>query len=241
MNDLVDEKRRHNVLIVEDSPETRQTIQIILETNGLEVLDAANGKEALNLINEHPEIVVVFLDIMMPGMDGLVTLESIRKIFPRRNLKVCMLTSKNEKAIIEKAIKLGADDYVVKPVDPPILLKKLQHFLPEEDGFGEFAMIKTDLKAEIDNFPVDIDLRIVELSEIELVMESSVNFKRDVIVELISAEISKIVGNKVSLKCKIIDSKRENNLFRLKGVFIGFPENVLQRIRKITMNKEIIE
>jgi len=114
------------ILIVDDMPLIRSTLVRILaqhEELFAPVLEATNGDEAVAISRAH-EPDVVLMDIKMPGLTGLQALEVIRR--ERPGTKVVMLTAYNEFAYVQKALKLGAHDYILKPVRPERLLELLQ-------------------------------------------------------------------------------------------------------------------
>ena len=112
-----------NVLLVDDEVPFVETMTKRLTKRDLDVSTAFNGQEALDKLEETRSIDVVILDVKMPGMDGLETLEKIRKKYPL--VEVVMLTGH---ATVESAIdgmKYGAFDYLMKPCDMDVLLAKV--------------------------------------------------------------------------------------------------------------------
>jgi len=116
------------ILIVDDSSVNNYLLENILEEKGYELQIAFDGKEALNFLNNDPPDLVL-LDIMMPGIDGY---EILNKINSDKNLKgipVIMVTSKTEPQDKQKAMDIGAIDYVEKPIDIDFLIKKVENAL----------------------------------------------------------------------------------------------------------------
>ena len=112
-----------SVLLVDDEVPFVEAMTRRLKKRGIRVETAFSGTEALHVLAENKNIEVVILDVKMPGMDGIETLEKIRKKFPL--LEVIMLTGH---ATVETGIdgmKLGAFDYLMKPCDMDILMEKL--------------------------------------------------------------------------------------------------------------------
>lgn len=102
------------ILVVDDEQETREFISEFLELRGYQVLTAANGLEAISAVkSERPHIVL--LDIRMPGLDGIEALQRIRAI--DKEVGVIMVTAVKDEKIGEYALKLGACDYITKPID----------------------------------------------------------------------------------------------------------------------------
>jgi DNA-binding response OmpR family regulator len=104
------------VLLVDDSTVSNFLMQSILEDRGYSVLAVSNGKDALDLLKvEIPDLII--LDIMMPELNGFGVLESVKKYEETTNIPILILTARNNQKDQEKAISMGAADYVIKPVD----------------------------------------------------------------------------------------------------------------------------
>src|SRR6516225_10034486 len=102
-----------NVLLVDDEPSVLRYSKTVLEIDNYRVETASSGEEALERMHRGLLPNVVLLDLLMPGMDGLQTLESCRKIRPDQ--KVVMMSCVNDTGKVVQAIKLGASDYITKP------------------------------------------------------------------------------------------------------------------------------
>jgi CheY-like chemotaxis protein len=113
------------VLIADDEPNLRLLVSATLLSDEFDVVEAGDGDEAWNLILEHrPEIVI--LDLQMPGRTGLELAESIRRTNDIRDTRVIMLTSKAQRADIERGYAAGADIYLTKPFLPIELLNAVE-------------------------------------------------------------------------------------------------------------------
>jgi CheY-like chemotaxis protein len=95
----------------------------------MEVLSATNGRQAIERIQNTPDLSVVLMDIMMPEMDGYETLREIRKDPSFRSLPILALTAKAMKGDREKCLEAGASDYIAKPVNTDQLLSLLRVWL----------------------------------------------------------------------------------------------------------------
>jgi CheY-like chemotaxis protein len=95
----------------------------------MRVLTASSGREALKIVDETPELAIILMDIMMPGMDGYEVIEAIREQPNLRRLPIIALTAKAMKGDREKCLEAGASDYLAKPVDTDQLIAALRVWL----------------------------------------------------------------------------------------------------------------
>ena len=115
-------QRAQTILVIEDEQDMLLLLRRILESEGYHVILATDGAYGMTLLREaKPDLVL--LDIMMPGPDGYDTLDSIRQY---SNVPVIMITAKRETEALQKALDLGADDYVQKPFRPAELLARIK-------------------------------------------------------------------------------------------------------------------
>ncbi|MFE9256871.1 HAMP domain-containing protein [Streptomyces sp. NPDC006879] len=117
------------VLIVDDDIRNVFALTSVLEQHGLAVLYAENGREGIEVLEQHDDVTVVLMDIMMPEMDGYATTTAIRRMPQFTGLPIIALTAKAMKGDREKAIDSGASDYVTKPVDPDHLLSVMEQWM----------------------------------------------------------------------------------------------------------------
>jgi signal transduction histidine kinase len=117
------------VLIVDDDIRNVFALTSVLETYGLAVLYAENGREGIEVLEQHEDVALVLMDIMMPEMDGYATTEAIRAMPQFAGLPIIALTAKAMKGDREKSLAAGASDHVTKPVDTDHLLGVMGHWL----------------------------------------------------------------------------------------------------------------
>ncbi|WP_093663374.1 HAMP domain-containing protein [Streptomyces radiopugnans] len=120
------------VLIVDDDIRNVFALTSVLEQNGLQVLYAENGREGIEVLEQHDDVAVVLMDIMMPEMDGYATTAAIRRMPQFAGLPIIALTAKAMKGDREKSIEAGASDYVTKPVDTDHLLSVMARWMRGE-------------------------------------------------------------------------------------------------------------
>ena len=121
------------ILVVDDEPRVREMIEFRLRLFGYEVLQAADGREALEVaIREQPDLVL--LDVMMPELDGFQVCSRLKQEESTKDIPVVMLTAKAEAKDVTRAFNSGAVDYVVKPYDPVVLQQKVVQGLDAAAG-----------------------------------------------------------------------------------------------------------
>jgi CheY-like chemotaxis protein len=121
--------RDRQVLVVDDDVRNIFALSTLLETQGMNVVTATNGRDAVDVLRRTDDLSVVLMDIMMPGMDGYETMREIRREPRFRTLPILALTAKAMKGDREKCLDAGASDYIAKPVNTDQLLSLLRVWL----------------------------------------------------------------------------------------------------------------
>ncbi|MFC2004407.1 response regulator transcription factor [Chloroflexota bacterium] len=115
-------KRHRQIMVVDDDQRMLYLLQRILQEEGYDVILAADGVSAMALLEDaKPDLVL--LDIRMPGPDGYQVLETLRR---QSNVPIIMVTAMHEVASVQRALTLGADDYVRKPFQPLELVARVR-------------------------------------------------------------------------------------------------------------------
>jgi two-component system KDP operon response regulator KdpE len=104
---MPEEFDRRRILVVDDEERMVRFIRMNLEHDGFQVMEAFNGKQAIDKLRDTPDLIL--LDVMMPDIDGFEVLETIREV---SNVPVIMLTAKGEENDRIRGLELGADDYI---------------------------------------------------------------------------------------------------------------------------------
>jgi DNA-binding response OmpR family regulator len=128
---MINKKMEQKILIVDDEAHIRMLIEQTLEEledEGVEFLTAENGEIALDIIQkENPKL--VFLDVMMPKMNGMEVCRRVKKELGLNNVFIVLLTAKGQELDRQKGQEVGADVYMTKPFDPEIILSKAKEVL----------------------------------------------------------------------------------------------------------------
>lgn len=124
----------YNVLVVDDDNEIRESIEIYLKNEGIRVIEASDGVQALKAL-EKEEIHLIIMDIMMPVMDGIKATFKIRE---SKNIPIIMLSAKSEDTDKILGLNIGADDYITKPFNPLELVVRVKSQLRRYTNFGYY-------------------------------------------------------------------------------------------------------
>ncbi len=175
------------ILVVDDESRIRKLLKDFLGQKGFVVIEAEDGKKALNIFEEKSkEIDMILLDVMMPNMDGWSTLREIRKI--SKVVPVIMITARGEEHDELFGYELGVDQYISKPFSPKILVARVEALLKrtkqDEDVNIEYEGILINSKARtilIDEKNVDFTLMEYELLKY-LILNKNIALSRDKII-----------------------------------------------------------
>lgn len=142
-------QERNKILIADDERDIIEFLHYNLEKNGFDVVVARNGKEALELAyTEKPNLIL--LDIMMPEIDGVEVCRELREKPEFNDTIIAFLTARNEDYSQIAGYEVGADDYIIKPIKPRILIAKLKVLLKRR-SLGENGKVIKAGNIEIDN------------------------------------------------------------------------------------------
>jgi len=140
------------LLVVDDNEMNRDMLSRRLSRRKHTVITAENGQQALDVI-EKESFDVILLDVMMPGISGIEVLKLIRQSYSASELPVIMVTAKGDSEDVVKALKLGANDYVIKPLDFPIVLARVETQLEACRNHKKLKTHAKELEAQFaDNF-----------------------------------------------------------------------------------------
>ena len=157
------------ILVVDDESRMRKLVHDFLAREGYEVVEAADGEEALDIFYSDKEISLIVLDVMMPKINGWEVCREIRKI---SKLPIIMLTAKGDESDELNGFEIGADEYISKPFSPKILVARVTALLRRANKIGETAdireaggivMDKTAHTVAIDGQNIDLSVKEFEL------------------------------------------------------------------------------
>lgn len=205
----------NDILLIEDHIELAQLIQAFLKKEGFSLYHAKSGEEAMSWYREHQTRVII-LDIMLPGIDGFAFCKWIRTI---SEVPVLILSARSAKEDQLLGFKLGADDYIQKPVDPDILCAKLhalmhRHTLAQQHN----RIIQSGaLCVDVDARKVTLSKEAIELNakEFDLLMLFITNpgktLHKEYLFHQIWGELSSSENQTLTVHIKMLRSKIEDH------------------------------
>ncbi len=221
------------ILVVDDIAHLRFLVRKFLEKSGFSVIEAGDGEEALRAIQLNPEIKLVFLDLMMPKMNGLEFLSRMSSLKAEFEIKICAMTAKETTEDIKECLRKGADDYIVKPVDEMILVDKAKILLGDKE-VNDFSMMKLDVEGFIEMPEDQIPIKIENISESSITFTSSMLLPVGARIFVNSPWIQKVMGNKKSLLLRIYRVEKKGALFTNIGTFVALKDDEYKLIRSVT-------
>ena len=171
------------ILVVDDESRMRKLVKDFLVREGYTVLEAGDGMEAMDVFYEDKDIALIILDVMMPGMDGILATTKLRE---KSNIPVILLTAKSEDTDKVLGLTIGADDYVTKPFHPMEVVARVKSQLrrytllgsmptepqkPQVITIGSVMLDDESKLVEVDGEPVS--LTPTEYSILKLLMSNA--------------------------------------------------------------------
>ncbi len=208
----------YTILVADDEMEIRELLRLYLEKDGYQVLEAADGRSALSLL-ETEEIDMALLDIMMPEVDGYHVLKKLRE---NNNMPVMILSAKNQDADKILGLDLGADDYLAKPFNPMEAVARINSNIRRFYSLGaEGRKVRQlevkDLRLDTEECVVyrngqSIDLTSVEYKMLRIFMEYPGKvFTKQQLYENVWGEEYAIADNNIMVSISRLRAKLSEN------------------------------
>lgn len=219
--------RPKTILIVDDDQDMLKLLSKILTTAGFKVASAASVSEAKDLLSVEPPHVVL-TDLHMEPENGFEFIQFLRSQKQYERVPLLVLSALNDFSSVKKAIALGVNDYVIKPLQSQMLLRKIRKALLNKD----FAKWTVPLSEEI-LLDVTIDVEVSSLGEAGCVISAPFKIPKGKDIKLKSFELSSIGLDKIVQR-----SSAEHKLYLQGGMFlnditfIGISENESSKIRQ---------
>lgn len=233
------------VLVVDDEAAVRRVLQKLLTADGYEVLQAADGEEALAVIAEHP-VDTVLLDVMMPGLSGLEVCRRIRSRDTTAYTPVVFVTAANDRSFRRQAREAGADDFLSKPFDEVELLARIRNTIRVKLYYDQLAKERNQLKLTVDGRTAALKEATAQLERVRAELEHA---RHDTLERLTRAaefrdDETAAHLQRMSHYCRLIARKKglddyTSELLRVASPMhdvgkIGIPDNILLKPGRLT-------
>lgn len=214
------------ILIVDDLKSILMTLEAILTKEGFYVAACTNSMDAFDkLNNEHFDLVIT--DAIMPGTSGYSLITTVRSSEQRnKDVPIIMLTGKREKADIEKALSAGANDYIIKPIDPDMIIAKVKALL-DNTKRSDFAEASINAPATI-----NVKTDILSISEIQMKLVANYQLNIGQLYRVSSEFLQQLELETLSIRISECNKSSDNpSNWYITGQFVGLGDKELSKIR----------
>ncbi|MDD9951116.1 MAG: response regulator [Zetaproteobacteria bacterium] len=225
------------IIVADDVPMMCQLAAAILKNAGHTVYEVHSGQALIKKIQEIPEIELALVDIGMPDLNGIQAAKQLRSERDVDQLKICFVSGNRDKKTVVEALQNGGNDYIMKPIDPEILLSKVRKLLGITDQ-AQFASIPAALQAEIVGIPFKATLKIFEISEVSAMVESPFELTESSMIDLESTKLNQLFEEQAVLKCKVTRCEKKKDLFVSSCEFVGMVDGVRDKIRALVIKAQ---
>lgn len=217
-----------NILIVDDDPEMVKSLSQTFEKVGLRAIGATSGEEALAKLQQEPNIQTILVDLVMPGMDGIALLEKIKE--ENKSIPVFIMTGYGTIESAVEAVKKGAEDYLLKPFEEELLVKKVRQAVDVQKLKREVAELRALVSGEEEIVASSEKMRrILErataaaISDVPILILGETGSGKEVLARYIHHQSPHSSGPFVGINCAAIPRELlESELFGHKrGAFTG--------------------
>lgn len=215
------------ILLVDDDPDILEIAAKTLSSANYQTQTASDVLCALDALNSAPFDVLI-TDTNMPHHSGYELVQTVRNDSRFDQMAIAMLTGRRDKQDIEKALKLGADDYIVKPFDHILFLKKvgllLQQKMPEKHNEIHFKDMSINSQAE-----VQLEARLETLSEVHISLTTHYHLNEGQVLKLKTPLFDELKIQPPAFK--VLSSVKRGHEWDTTLMFVGTNDSILQKIR----------
>ncbi|MCT6893591.1 MAG: response regulator transcription factor [Bombilactobacillus mellifer] len=218
---------KQKIIIVDDDPEILELLDIYAKREGYETITSANGQDAINQVQAHPEASLMILDMMLPEIDGT---EVIRRIRKDSSIPILVVSARSADIDKIKGLIIGADDYVAKPFNPLEVMARVKSLIRR--SHNQIADEHPD-KVNIDSLIIDYNSHTVKTPEGKSIMLTAMEFD---ILYLLATHLNRVFSAEEIFK----RVWKEDTVLSPKTVMVHV-SHLRDKIEAQTGNKKIIE
>ena len=243
--------KRKVILVVEDSPTVRRLVAQTLKQAGYETVEAEDGRQAVRRLQRMTPAAIV-LDLSLPIMDGFQFLELCQSYPTAAEIPVVVLTALSDPKDVDRALSLGVEDFLVKPVDPPLLVSRVTNVLrhrarmtdSEWVGDNRRQFVRTSLSdVQLDPSPRGL---AADISEGGISWYSRSPPELNKLIKLNSPQLFGLIGlNNPILHVRVVASRQVRDavsgrpaVFRMGGAFVGLRRADGDAIRRYIFQRQ---
>jgi DNA-binding response OmpR family regulator len=217
------------VLVVDDDPDILRIVEKVLRLQNHHVFTAHDAMKALELLNSSVFDLLI-TDANMPKFSGFELTRMVKNNKRFHRMAICMLTGLREKRDIERAIRAGIDDYIVKPIDPQLLLQKVEEIFSKKPPLAKAELVIPE-KTAYAAAQISTASRVSMLSELGLVLRSPVEIPEGLSV-IVHTELFKKMGLQNPPPLKVISCRKLVEFdFEVTVAFQGMSESFQLGVR----------
>lgn len=216
------------ILVVDDDHDVLKLVETVLASHGHIVFTADSAYKAMELLEVH-QFDLLISDAQMPHVSGFELVQTVRRNPRYESLAIAMLTGLRERKDIDRAVKAGVNDYIVKPIDPLILIQKIASLFEKKPPEQHPEAFLSDNDPQAVAY-VKTPFQILSVSELGLVVRSPWPLSPGQFVDLQSTFFDALGVEAPPLKVLSTDSTAGDN--RAQLIFLGAREAFLQKVRR---------
>lgn len=217
------------ILVVDDDPDILKMTEQVLGQAGHTVFVAEDALRAIDWLNQY-NFDLMLSDANMPHYSGFDLVNTVRNNEKFKEMSVAMLTGLRERRDVERAVKMGVDDYIVKPIDPLILVQKVNSLFDKRppQNYPEISLLETNLgRGDFRS-----SLMIESVSELGIKILTPIPLRAGMVLDIQSDFFKALDVEAPPMKVLSIERDIPTNQYRAQLIFLGAREALLQKIRR---------
>lgn len=217
------------ILIVDDDPDILKLGESVLASVGHVVFTAEDALRALDYLN-NIDFDLLISDANMPLYNGFELVKTVRANAKFGELSIAMLTGLRDRHDVERAMKAGVDDYIVKPLDPMILIQKVSGLFAKRPP-RSYPVIHLN-NGPLSQATANVTMKVVTVSELGIYISTKVHLKPGVMLDLQSEFFRNMDSNPPPMKVQTVEFDEATGEYKCHLIFLGAREAFLQKIRR---------
>jgi DNA-binding response OmpR family regulator len=217
------------ILVVDDDPDILKMTEAVLGSAGHTVFVAEDAMRAIDWLN-HIDFDLLLSDANMPHYSGFELVKTIKRDIKFKDLSIAMLTGLRERKDVERAVEMGVDDYIVKPIDPMLLIQKVNSLF-EKRPPQEYPQINL-MAAGLSKATIQRAVVVESISELGIQILTELVVHPGMILDIDAAFFKSLEVEPPAMKVLNTQIDKATGYTRAQLIFLGAREQFLQKVRK---------